>query len=121
MDNNEQLTTRQFNKLLHMAVDKYGLDPKNTYVEITWWDNIFRPLDITDCNRNDSSNILVFGDTTCNSYKPLANSIVFPVGFWIWNEAIHLRRAFIGTVKTKRFFASMLKTEILANGNHLKT
>lgn len=88
MDNNKQLTTRQFNKLLHMAVDKYGLDPKNTYVEITWWDNVFRPLDITECNRNNSSNILVFGDSTCNSYKHPANKIVFPVGFWIWTESI---------------------------------
>lgn len=88
MDNDKQLTTRQFNKLLHMAVDKYGLDPKNTYVEITWWDNVFRPLVITDCNRNDSSNILVFGDNTCNSYKHPANNIVFPVGFWIWDESI---------------------------------
>lgn len=88
MDDSKQLTTKQFNKLLHMTVDKHGLDLKNTYVEITWWDNVFRPLDITDCNWDDSSNILVFGDNTCNSYKHLANNIVFPVGFWVWDESI---------------------------------
>jgi hypothetical protein len=88
MDNDKQLTTSQFNKLLRMAVDKYGLDPKNTYVEITWWDNVFRPLNHIDCNWTESSNILVFGDDTCNSYRRLTTNTVFPVGFWIWKEAI---------------------------------
>ena len=41
---NEPITAIEFNKLLHMAVDKYNLDPSNTYVEFTWWDGVLNLL-----------------------------------------------------------------------------
>ena len=58
---NEPITTTDFNKLLHIAVDKYNLDPSNTYVEFTWWDGAFKPLTCTDCDRKKNQFIMVFG------------------------------------------------------------
>ena len=59
---NEPITTIEFNKLLHMAVDKYNLDLSNTYVEFTWWDNgMFRPFICTDCDRKKNSSYLCSG------------------------------------------------------------
>ena len=53
---NEPITAIEFNNLLHMAIDKYNLDPSNTYVEFTWWDNgMFRPFICTDCDRKKNS------------------------------------------------------------------
>ena len=89
MSDRHLITTQQFNKLLQLAVDKYQLDPKKTYVEITWWDDVFKPLCLTDCDWEDSCSILLFGSTPCNSYKHLANDIKFPTGFWIWNDATY--------------------------------
>lgn len=58
---NDPITTIEFNRLLHMAVDKYNLDPNSTYVEFTWWDGVFKPLICTDCDRKKNQFIMVFG------------------------------------------------------------
>ena len=53
---NEPITTIEFNKLLHMAVDKYNLDQSNTYMEFTWWDGCLnRLLVLTVIGRKTSS------------------------------------------------------------------
>lgn len=85
----EPISTKDFNKLLHMAVEKYGLDPAKTYVEFTWWDKKYRPLDITDCNWEKSEFVMVFGDTLCNTFYKNGDGFVIPTGFWILENAAY--------------------------------
>jgi hypothetical protein len=82
-----KILTAQFYDYLKMIVEHHKLDPKNTYVEITWWDNVFRPLITTDCDRRESNYIMVFGNTLCNTYGKNGNGEVMPTGFWIYNDA----------------------------------
>lgn len=82
-----KILTAQFYDYLKMIVEHHKLEPKNTYVEITWWDNVFRPLITTDCDRYDSKYIMVFGNTLCNTYGKSDNGEVMPTGFWIYNDA----------------------------------
>jgi hypothetical protein len=82
-----KILTAQFYNYLKMIVEYHRLEPKNTYIEITWWDNVFRPLITTDCDRRDSKYIMVFGDTLCNTYGKNENNEVMPTGFWIYNDA----------------------------------
>ena len=90
---NEQMTTTELNKLLHMAVDKYNLDPNNTYVEFTWWDDgVFRPLTSIDCNRGKNKFIMVFGDNLCNIRWKNKDGYVIPTGFYIWKDAKSIDR-----------------------------
>ena len=84
---NEPMTTIELNKLLHMAVGKYNLNPKNTYVEFTWWDNTFKPLICTDCNNKKSLFIMVFGDNFCNIRGKNSNGFTIPTGFYVWKDA----------------------------------
>ena len=85
---NDPITTIEFNRLLHMAVDKYNLDPSNTYVEFTWWDNgKFRPLICADCDRKKNQFIMVFGDDFCNVRWKNEDGYIIPTGFYIWKEA----------------------------------
>lgn len=89
---NEPMTTTELNNLLHMAVDKYNLDPKNTYVEFTWWDNMFKPLTGIDCNNNKNMFIMVFGDELCNVRWKNRDGYVIPTGFYIWKDAKSIDR-----------------------------
>lgn len=82
-----KILTAEFYNYLKMIVEYHKLEPKNTYVEITWWDNVFRPLMITDCDRRESKYIMVFGDTLCNTWGKNKNGEVMPTGFWIYNGA----------------------------------
>ena len=83
-----KILTAEFYNYLKMIVEYHKLEPKNTYVEITWWNNVFRPLITTDCDRSrDSKYIMVFGNTTCNTCGKNANNEVIPSGFWIYNDA----------------------------------
>lgn len=82
------MTTKELNKLLHMAVSWGNLNPLKTYVEITWWKNVFRPLDIDDCDREKSKYIMVFGDTPCNTWGSSSNGNVIPTGFWVYEDAV---------------------------------
>ena len=85
---NEPITTTGFNKLLRMAVDKYNLDPYNTSVEFTWWDDgVFRPLTCTDCDRKKNQFTMVFGDELCNVRWKNKDGHVIPTGFYIWKDA----------------------------------
>ena len=77
----DPITTHEFNSLLHMAVEKHNLDPENTYIEFTWWDKKYRPLDITDCNWKKSEFIMVFCDTLCNTFYKNSGGDVIPTGF----------------------------------------
>lgn len=70
-----------------MIVEHHKLEPKNTYIEITWWNNVFRPLITTDCDRKNSTYVVVFGNTSCNTCGKNINGEVMPAGFWIYNEA----------------------------------
>lgn len=82
------MTPTELNKLLHMAVDKHSLDPKNTFVEFTWWDDgVFRPLTDIDCDRGKSRFIMVFGDELCNGRWKNRDGFVIPTGFYIWKDA----------------------------------
>lgn len=86
----EPMKTDDFNRLLRMAVDRHGIDPKDTYVEFTWWDNVFLPLIDIDCDRKNSGCILVFGDSRCNLfYGKGRDGIVYPTGFWINKDAAY--------------------------------
>lgn len=82
-----KISTAEFYDYLKMIVEHHKLEPKNTYVEITWWNNVFRPLITTDCDRRESKYIMVFGETLCNTCGKNANNEVIPTGFWIYNKA----------------------------------
>lgn len=85
---NKPITTTDFNKLLHMAVDKHKIDPYNTYVEFTWRDDgMFRPLTCTDCVRKKNQFIMVFGDNLCNVRWKNKDGYTIPTGFYIWKDA----------------------------------
>ena len=82
-----KILTAEFYNYLKMIIEHHKLEPKNTYVEITWWNNVFRPLITTDCDRKNSIYIMVFGNTSCNTCGKNANNEVIPSGFWIYNDA----------------------------------
>lgn len=82
-----KILTAEFYNYLKMIIEHHKLEPKNTYVEITWWNNVFRPLITTDCDRKDSNYIVVFGNTSCNTCGKNINGEVMPAGFWIYNDA----------------------------------
>lgn len=86
----EPLTTRELNQLLHMAVEKHNIDPKNTYIEFTWWDKIFKPMIQFDCDRSKSWSILVFGNDNCNVFYKNTDFPIIPTAFWIWKEAAYV-------------------------------
>ena len=85
MDDKRKIHPNELNSLLHMAVDRYGLDPANTYIEFTWWDNVFKPMIEFDCGRDGEKSwgILVFGDDNCNTFYKRSDGVVVPTGFWI--------------------------------------
>lgn len=85
----EPLKTQELNQLLHMAVEKHGLDPNKTYVEFTWWDHVFRPMTDFDCNREKSWGILVFGKDNCNLFYKSSSLPVVPTAFWINKDAVY--------------------------------
>jgi hypothetical protein len=87
-----KILTAEFYNYLKMIIEHHKLKPKNTYVEITWWDNVFRPLIITDCDRRESKYIMVFGDTLCNTWGKNKNGEVMPTGFWIYNDAYRVEQ-----------------------------
>ena len=82
-----KILTAEFYNYLKMIVEHHKLEPKNTYVEITWWENIFRPLMYTDCDRKNSKYIMIFGNTLCNIYDRNKNNGAIPTGFWIYHNA----------------------------------
>lgn len=84
------ITTRELNQLLHMAVEKHGLDPKTTYIEFTWWDNVFKPMVQIDCDRYMSWIILVFGRDNCNLFYTSKDMPIVPTAFWIWKDAAYV-------------------------------
>lgn len=88
----EPLTTRELNQLLHMAVEKHALDPSRTYIEITWWDKVFKPMIQLDGNRSKSKSwsILVFGEENCSTFYKRSDGLVIPTGFWIWKDACYV-------------------------------
>ena len=83
----ESITTKEFNSLLHMCVDASGADPSKTYMELTWWDGVYLPLVVEDCNRSESKHIMVFGQEKCNTYPWKVDGFQMPVGFYVWNNA----------------------------------
>lgn len=87
-----KILTAEFYNYLKMIVEHHKLEPKNTYVEITWWDNVFRPLITTDCDRRESNYIMVFGRTLCNTCGKNENNEVIPTGFWIYNDAYRVEQ-----------------------------
>ena len=92
MDENRKIHPVELNFLLHMAVDRHGLDPANTYIEFTWWDNVFKPMTGFDCGMagDKSWGILVFGDKNCNTFHKRDDGIVVPTGFWINRDAVYM-------------------------------
>ena len=49
MDEKRKIHPSELNSLLHMTVDRHGIDPANTYIEFTWWDKVFKPMTDFDC------------------------------------------------------------------------
>lgn len=92
MDEKRKLHSGELNSLLHMVVDRYGLDPANTYIEFTWWDNVFKPMIEFDCGRDGEKSwgILVFGDDNCNTFYKRSDGVVVPTGFWINKDAAYI-------------------------------
>ena len=82
-----KISTAEFYNYLKMIVEHHKLEPKNTYVEITWWKNVFLPLITTDCDRKNSTYVVVFGNTPCNTCGKNINGEVMPAEFWIFNNA----------------------------------
>ena len=112
---NHNLTTNEFNTLLHMAVDKYDLDPSRTYVEFTWWDNVYRPLTSTDCNNSKSKFILVFGEHLCNTFYKNKDGFVIPTGFYICKNAVYSEKVVHNPMTIKQIMDSsfMLQFDII--------
>lgn len=92
MNDKRKIHSVELNSLLHMAVDRYGLDPTNTYIEFTWWDNVFKPMITFDCGRDGDKSwgILVFGDNNCNTFHKRSDGVVVPTGFWIDKDAMYI-------------------------------
>ena len=85
----ESISAKDFITLLNMAVDEHKLNSNKTYVEFTWWDNIFKPLVCTDYNSGMSTYILVFGNELCNKFSANRNGLEVPTGFYIDKNAIY--------------------------------
>lgn len=79
----EPLTTKQFDTLLKLAIVKYNLDPRKTYLELTWWDHIFKPCIACDANNSTNEFVIVFSDINCQKW-----SDNIPCGFYIYNGAV---------------------------------
>ena len=92
MEDNRQIHPSELNSLLHMAVDRYGLDVDNTYIEFTWWDKVFKPMIQLDCDSSGDKSwrILVFGDENCNTFSKNCDGVVVPTGFWINKNAVYI-------------------------------
>lgn len=86
----DPLTVEELKKLISMAVSQHDLDPYDTYVEFTWWDEKFKPLICTDCNFQQSEYILVFGEECCNTWSIKRDRMTIPCGFYIFNEAVRV-------------------------------
>ena len=91
MDDKRKIHSVELNSLLHMAVDRHGIDPAKTYIEFTWWDKVFKPMIEFDYggNGNRSWGSLVFGDENCNTFHERDDGIVVPTGFWIYKDAVY--------------------------------
>lgn len=79
----EPLTCEQFAKLMQLTVDKYKLDPETTYLELTWWDKVFKPC--ISMSTDDSRFVVVFSNDDCQKW-----SDDMPCGFYIFNDAVHI-------------------------------
>ena len=92
MDEKRRLHPSELNSLLHMAVDRHGLDPAKTYIEFTWWDNVFKPMTDFDCGMDGDKSwgLLVFGEENCNTFYKRSDGIVVPTGFWINKDAVYI-------------------------------
>ena len=92
MDEKRKIHPSELNSLLHMAVDRHGLDPEKTYIEFTWWDNVFKPMTDFDCGMagGKSWGLLVFGEENCNTFYKRSDGIVVPTGFWINKDAVYI-------------------------------
>jgi hypothetical protein len=75
-----------------MAVDRYGLDPSKTYIEFTWWNEVFKPMIDLDSDGDGSSSwsVLVFGNKNCNTFNRRSDGIVVPTGFWVYKDAVYI-------------------------------
>ena len=83
MNEERDITVKDFRHLLATAISTHKLNPENTFVEFTWWDKtIFKPLIYFD--RTEHGNpLLVFGGAVCSFYKSAGCDRVFPTGFYI--------------------------------------
>lgn len=87
MNEERDITVKDFRHLLETAVSTHKLNPENTFVEFMWWDKtIFKPLIYLD--RTEHGNpLLVFGGAVCSFYKSVGCDRVFPTGFYINSNA----------------------------------
>ena len=113
MDDKRKIHPSELNSLLHMAVDRHGLDPANTYIEFTWWDNVFKPLTGFDCNGSGykSWGLLVFGEENCNTFHNRSDGIVVPTGFWIYKDAAYIDRVVHRPTTLKRLMDNPMLLE----------
>jgi len=110
------MTTKEFNGLLRMAVEKYGLDPAKTYVESTWGTSEFRPLIAVDCDRDENMFTMVFGKTLCNIWGAKFMADVIPCGFYVeadqpWPDMVVHRSATM---------SALLDNELMLGFNNVK-
>lgn len=74
-----------FKRLLELALSKLPNDLSKVYVELTWWDKVYKPLDVLDVENNSS--LLVFGADNCSTYK--FNDKIYPTDFIITSNPQH--------------------------------
>lgn len=87
MDEERDITVKDFRHLLETAVSAHKLNPDSTFVEFTWWDKaVFRPLIYLDRTEHGSP-LLVFGEANCTFYKAVGSVQMFPTGFYVNPEA----------------------------------
>lgn len=109
-----KMTTTQFNNLLHMAVDKHKLDPEKTYLEITWWDHIFKPCTDEDCNNKESTYVVVF-EEECPTMTDV-DGTVYPAAFWLWSQTVDPTKV----LHRPRTVSQLLDNEFMLSFNYVE-
>lgn len=72
-----------------MAADLHDIDPDRTYLEITWWDHVFKPIVSTDCNNEKQIFYLIVGEDPCQTIGKIKGTVI-PAAFSINKDACYV-------------------------------
>lgn len=79
-----------FKKLLELVKPKLPNDLSKVYAELTWWDNVYKPMIVWECpfiDKESQKLRLIFGADNCSTYKNTFN--ILPTDFIICNNSQH--------------------------------